>query len=717
MAGNTLSPRAPLHRQWPAVSLLTLLLILTISHIYLQLAYPLHAVGLAAGLAILAAGLLLIPTARETPTPRTTQIGTHNLYFVALAIQAAWLAWNGIALLRAPVDALGRTAFATIFQGSLVFWIVAEAARRWPHLPPPESPHAADAPRTPPHTQGITAPQIVGFWWAAAAVLLALYGLYQVWGPAGWPKTFATLYQQIRADYGTGTAVQPTVSGVLHALQEKRAFATFGAPNIFAGFLVGGLALVLGFGFSAGSARGRLGAVAAGIPLVLALVLSQSRGGFLAALFVCGWFLLRWWRGSIRVRKISAAVLLAAVLLLPRLPAAQRSTDSPTSPATAAPSVAETTSPRDTAAHRTLLEHLSSVNTVRQRLYYWQTALALWARAPFTGMGIGTYEVFYPSLRRPGAGETVYAHNWFFQYGAETGLVGLSIFLATVVLGLVSGERAIRGLAHSPRTLPCHRPRPGLLIAFEAALLGLLVHGLVDYTLSQRELYLDFQLVLGMLVGSSACLATLPGRAAGTSKPETTHPAAGSVRRRRVATTLLVAGILAAGGWIYFETVIAPLLARFYSVAARDVATETGDLEAAAQLYRKAVRWEPDQPWNLAALGLVRLDQGNPAGLQRIQQAIALHPRSASLQASLARAYERLGMPEEALQALRRAVELHPLDPTHRMDLAEALLAREQPEEAAAQLAAARQVPLLPEQEQRLEALASRVNTPTPIRQ
>jgi predicted Zn-dependent protease len=178
-----------------------------------------------------------------------------------------------------------------------------------------------------------------------------------------------------------------------------------------------------------------------------------------------------------------------------------------------------------------------------------------------------------------------------------------------------------------------------------------------------------------------------------------------------------VAGILAAGGWVYFETVIAPLLARFYSVAARDVATETGDLETAARLYRKAVRWEPDQPWNLAALGLVRLDQGNPAGLQRIRQAVALHPRSASLQASLARAYERLGMPNEALQALHRAVELHPLDPTHRMDLAEALLARERPQEAAAQLAAARQVPLLPEQEQRLEALESRVNSPIQIRQ
>lgn len=762
------SPRAPLDRQWPAVALLALLLILSIEHVYLQLAFPLHAVGLAAGLALLGIGMALIPASSpgtRSPAPK--------LYIWIAALQAAWAVWNGIALLRAPVAAIGRTEFSTVLQGFLVFWVVAEAARRWGSVPPP-------SPGTPPpappksdrsgrsdrsdrssqptgaepaaevdshHLHGMTPPQIVGLWWAVVGVALSVYAIYQVLGPAGWPKTFATLHDSILSGLGSEAETEPILASVLHALKEGRAFATFGAPNIFGGFLIVAALLLAGFAFSArGTVRRVLSGLGAGI-VVWALLLSQSRGAMLAFALALPFFACRlWWdrRGegprsprrlppaASMLSKIGVVAGLALLTLAPRwiapaavaqppgetaalLPESQPTQSTPSTSSTqstsstvstlrhspGAPSP-QTESPQShpfaDPTHRTFLEHILSGSTVRQRLYYWRTALSLWAPNPFTGGGSGSYEVRYPQLRRSGSGETIYAHSWFFQFGSETGMVGVALFLAVVLTSLIAVEKAM----HRPRSegaSPCVARSVTLLIAFEAAAVAMLVHGLVDYTLSQREMYLDLQLILGIAAGTFACGAAGSEATAMTAAPFRPPLSSPAVWTLKIAIIVIFV-------FLYIQCAVQPLYARFYTLAARDVAADPAGQEEAIRLYRRALDWEPDSPGIMASLGMAELQAGRARGLDLVVRAARINPYSAATQAMLARARDWTGSPALAVEALRKAVELHPLDLDHRLDLAERLLREGQRAEAARQLDEAAALPLpASRQTERMEAL------------
>lgn len=609
--------------------------------------------------------------------------------------------------MRSPVHAFGRSEFATVFQGFLVFWIVAEAARRWRSVPQPESDHL-DETGSLPGSRGMTAGQILGLWLAVTGVGLAAYGIYQVLGPAGWPKTFATLHDQIQLGTEMQPVADPIVQSVLYALQEGRAFSTFGAANIFGGFLAIALLLLAGFFLSSKRTSVRVLSVAGAVLVAWALVLSQSRGAMLALAVSIPFFAWRVWRHHRLIgRRLPGAAVAGMLILLsvclivadapgaaPAVPAADVTVSSHTSAVIHPP-------PQE----RTFIEHLLSIQTVRQRVYYWQTALALWARDPFTGGGLGSYKVFYPQLRLLGSQETIYAHSWFFQFGSETGVMGLALFMAILIAVIVAAENAIRSPDRELAFVCTARPA-ALLIAFEAALLALLLHGLVEYTLSQRELYLDLQAVLGILAGVWACHGTSQpagDTAHGGFLPGTqwtfgaNHP--GMVWTLRIA---LVAGAVV----VYIPTVVNPLVGQFYSDAAKDVSSEGGASETFLHLSQKAVGWEPDNPWYLTTLGQAELESGNPRGLNHLAHAARLNPYSASIQSILARAYLSIGSSDRALAALRRAVELHPLDPDHHLELAEYLLRSGNREEARREMETAATLPLLsPTQLERIRAL------------
>lgn len=687
------------------MALLGLLLVLTISHVYPQMAFPLHGAGLAVGIFLLAALVFLSPESPESPGKAH---GGQATYFASglglfLLLQGAWVLWNYVALLRAPVSAIGRHDFATILLGFMVFWITARSLRRWHALPAPRAistGSTADA--------GIRADEtlspcrIVVLWWTALAAGLSIYAVYQIYGPAGWPKTFATLRELLHHSMPGATESDRTIGGVMHALKEKRAFATFGAPNVFAAFLVPALAFAA-HEILTGSRKhpGRIGiAAAAGAIIIFSLVLTQSRGGMLAAGVAIAWIAFRRIRGKKQLG-IAAAACLAAVLVcglqgggmasIPLHAAASVGALDADTPASPTPPAGAS------ATHRTWWEHLRSASTGRQRVYYWQTALALWGRHPIAGAGAGGYEVFYPQLRRPGAGETVYAHNWILQYGSETGAIGLLLFVVATAFIFRAGFKAERAAPRAPAEAFPSEARTARIPALQAAAIGLLVHGLLDYTLAHRELYLDFQLLLGVLCGLSA-----PGgeRPAGNSDSS-------GAERRRLALLLRAAIIVISGIFVYYY-VVCPMVTRFYALAARSIAEDAGYRAEAIPEYRKALAWTPDDPWIMAYLGMAELDEGNPRGLDRIIRATRLHPYSASLQSMLAGAYDRVGSADAALDAARRAVTLHPLNPDHRIALAERLLARGRASEAREHLLDAAGKNLLPATRRHVEILLER---------
>lgn len=69
---------------------------------------------------------------------------------------------------------------------------------------------------------------------------------------------------------------------------------------------------------------------------------------------------------------------------------------------------------------------------VTLRLSNWAQAARAVSAAPFWGVGLGNYEAAASYFIRPGEARSVYAHNFFLQFAAETGLL-LPLFLGLLL--------------------------------------------------------------------------------------------------------------------------------------------------------------------------------------------------------------------------------------------------------------------------------------------
>lgn len=612
-----------------------LLGLLTLSHWYPQGAFP----GWSAVIGFGLLGTFALSAGAALRACRQRGLMLRPAPIVAFAAAAAWMLWWGIRQGGAPVPALARPDVAAVFQGFLVFASAACIVFLWKSEQHPAAPFPGRA---------------VPRWLTVLAGILALHALYQVLGPRGLPGTYATMAADIATD--PSVATDPVLEGVLHALREARASGRLGSPNVFAGLMV------IAFPLALGVARGRWKwpALATAAVLAWGVVLSGSRGGLLAlaaAAMLFGVLAL----AGLRPRR-AAPVAAVAMLFLIVLTGADSGDDA-------------------------LARRWLGMTTVQQRLHYWETGWAIWRESPVLGRGPGAFEVYYPQHRVAGAQETGFAHNWIVQWGSEVGLAGLAFFLAWMGAAAALGVRwwnAARGNPHE---------REAMLLAagIVAAAAGALAHGLVEFTLQYREIYLDLCLVVGLAVGCGA--AEVPARRAG-------HAA--GVRVLAVPALL----ILIAGGFGWYQNGFAPAMAE-RARAQAEWRLEDRDPQAAVEAYTRALRWQPDDPRLFEARAFARAAAGDPRGSDDVHRALALHPNSARLHATLAHWLAGEGRLHEAIAAQRDAVRLHPLDATHRMELAGMLWQAGRPEEAREELEATRDLLLTPLEKARREALAT----------
>ena len=82
-----------------------------------------------------------------------------------------------------------------------------------------------------------------------------------------------------------------------------------------------------------------------------------------------------------------------------------------------------------------------------ERIYYYLTALQLFSTHPLLGVGAGNYQFFDRSYEGEAAGGI--AHNQFLTTAAETGLLGLVMFL-WLVLAILKIRRQLRSPAEPP---------------------------------------------------------------------------------------------------------------------------------------------------------------------------------------------------------------------------------------------------------------------------
>ncbi|KUG04976.1 o-antigen polymerase [hydrocarbon metagenome] len=220
--------------------------------------------------------------------------------------------------------------------------------------------------------------------------LVALYGIYQyltgVEIPLGWVDSKETSIT-------------------------TRVFSIIGSPNILGSLIVLALPLAFTMYFTSSSAVKKLFYAGLLLPLALCLVLTYSRGAWLA--FILEAILLGLWVD----RRIIIAMVLIAILTPTLMPTVY-----------------------DRMAYMASPEYLVSSER-GGRLGRWDKALDYWQTSPAVGVGLGEFggavaARYYPQ-------DSFYADNWYLKVGTETGWVGL---LATLLLFVIALRKARRSL-------------------------------------------------------------------------------------------------------------------------------------------------------------------------------------------------------------------------------------------------------------------------------
>ena len=132
---------------------------------------------------------------------------------------------------------------------------------------------------------------------------------------------------------------------------------------------------------------------------------------------------------------------------------------------------------------------------------------AIWREAqrealddPLTGQGAGGFPA--ASTRSASGANTVFAyhaHNIFLTWGAEAGFPAVFAMLGfAFALGISSSRARRRADGDSDEEVAYH----ALLVGLMAALLALLVQGLVDYTLRNAVIFLAVMTVIGCLLAA-----------------------------------------------------------------------------------------------------------------------------------------------------------------------------------------------------------------------
>lgn len=259
-----------------------------------------------------------------------------------------------------------------------------------------------------------------------------------------------------------------------------RVQSTWENANFYAGFLLLTLPLLCALAWYA---LRRAWRVVGGVAVVLGLValaLTQSRGGILAFLVVACVFGPLWLRVDSALTPKRLGLLAAGIVLFIgfalALPFGQRILN---------PAV------RDSQAH-----------SQQFRVYTWKADLRIAKHYPLLGSGPGTFRSVFGQYQT--AGYTVQGHHTYLQTAAETGLLGLGALLWLLGSMAALGIRVLRRPAAGEES---RLPRV-LAVALLAGGVALGLHGLVDsdwlYTGIQLSLLLQAALVWRMAMPEEA---------------------------------------------------------------------------------------------------------------------------------------------------------------------------------------------------------------------
>lgn len=281
--------------------------------------------------------------------------------------------------------------------------------------------------------------------------------------------------------------------------QFMRAFGTFEQPNPYAGYL--GMLIPLGVGLLlTGPPRGvRVFAAAACILGSAAVLMSLSRGAWVGIALGLASMMLLWNHRTAILLAVAAiaATPIAALAFLNVLPD-------------------EVSSRLATALDYfrfvdVTQETVTSQNwAVIERVAHWQAALDMISQNPLLGVGGGNYPAVYEWYAVPGWPEALgHAHNYYLNIAAETGILGLLVYLA---IPMVAIAHAVKWLARSSGDgrAPVHvNFWRGILVGTLGALVASSVHNMFD-SLFVHSMSVQLGMILAMAQLSARALAGQP---------------------------------------------------------------------------------------------------------------------------------------------------------------------------------------------------------------
>ncbi|MCH7905133.1 MAG: O-antigen ligase family protein [Armatimonadetes bacterium] len=390
-----------------------------------------------------------------------------------------------------------------------------------------------------------------------------------------------------------------------------RIFAGWNNPNALAGVLLVGLPIALALGLSSkGLQRGL--SMAAAVLIMLALLLTQSKGGYLAAAVSIATLVslcLIWRRGWF---SFSALIPVAvAGLLLFSFQSRGAAADDQSGSMNRVSNAAGT-----------------QTQSVEYRKLLWQGTVSLIESNP-VGYGIGSYR--FQSARSGLHEQTQFAHQTYLQIAAEGGVLTLLIVLWIVGTWL-------KQVCSGARSLPVERRT--LLAGCIAAIVGAGAHGLVESNLY----FFGIGFLVFVLLGAGLQLAT------DGSSPESTPV--------KLRVTLAVVGCLfPLIALVYFARVE---LAKADAAGALDTlrkaaVIEQADIEradAASQKLASIARADAEA-WYLRA-SIER--RSNKERLPLLEKAVQLQPRTQYLR-FLARVQAEDGQRTQAFKTIEEALE------------------------------------------------------------
>ncbi len=398
---------------------------------------------------------------------------------------------------------------------------------------------------------------------AAVAALSCLYGILQHYG------------------------VDPAFGDDVLGFEAQRSFSAMGHPNFFASFLVLAMPVFLSLFYSSESrlAKGLL------LPLICAVLLSlfytESRGawlGYLGALPLWFFFSLssKKWRliflgpmlavagGMLLLLLLEGArgyvivwalpFWLAAVLVL-QLAGRGRKLRFPTKPTWGALLLAAVVLVSNLFVNykriggRMETTFEAEKGSVRTRRIIWAATLKMLMARPVFGWGPGAFGIYFPRFRDPStaakiAPNTLHAHCEYLETAAETGLVGLAVFLWMLTAFVRESVRRIAQAREGLQTMA--------IVGLLAGCTAILLQGAVSVT--TRWVVGRFFLWVGIGLAIAAGRMSAPvgaGRKSGKKKrtssqqPESFYRVAIKPIRglARAVFILFAIGVAALAGW------------------------------------------------------------------------------------------------------------------------------------------------------------------------